>query len=175
MVSGRNNKGISLVEVLIVVAILGIMGTIAIPAMISWRENKAIQGAGRDMYSNFRKAQSIAVKNNRNCAVSFDGVKGYEVYVEEPMPSSNKKYQRDSNEQVIAKVEWSQYRNVQLGEEVKFAKNTLGQPTVVFQPTLIPTSPNNIPNGTVKLINTGAKKAAVAVSGSGNISLEWDW
>lgn len=170
MVSGRNNKGISLVEVLIVVAILGIMGTIAVPGMISWRENKAIQGAGRDMYSNLRKAQSTAVKDNRNCAVSFDGATGYTVYVDE-----NKNFVQDGGEPVIAQVRWEQYRNVRLGEEVNFGKNGDDQPTIVFQPTLIPIGPNNIPNGTVKLINTEAKKAAVAVSSSGNISLKWEW
>ena len=83
MAVSRKNAGFSLTEVLTVVAIIGILSAVAMPPMFSWLSNKGLQSAGRDLYSNMRKAQSTAIKNNRNCAVSFDGISGYMVYVDE--------------------------------------------------------------------------------------------
>ena len=72
MVALKNNKGFSLVETMTVIGIVAIMGMFAVPPMISWLQNKGLNSAARDLYSNMRKAQSIAVKNNRNCAIRFD-------------------------------------------------------------------------------------------------------
>ena len=164
-----NERGFTLVEVLVVVGIVGIMGAIAIPNFLSWRENKSLQSAARDMYAGFRKAQVAAVKNNRNAAVSFDGTTGYTVYVDE-----NRNFILDPGEQVIARANWADYGNVQLASAVNFAAKPGGQPTVAFRPTLLPDSPNNIPNGTVKLKGPGGRTASIAISVSGNISLKWE-
>ncbi|MFT5728338.1 MAG: prepilin-type N-terminal cleavage/methylation domain-containing protein [Desulforhopalus sp.] len=165
----NKNTGFSLVEVLTVVAIIGIMSAIAMPPMFSWLSNKGLQSAGRDLYSNMRKAQSTAVKNNRNCAVSFDA-SGYMVYVDE-----DKSFSHDaSEEQIIAQVLWSQYRNVQVDGVgwVNF-DNTSGKPTIAIQPNLIPAdNGGGIANGTVKLKNSNSRNLEVVVSISGNISLK---
>ncbi len=166
----NKNTGFSLVEVLTVVAIIGIMSAIAVPPMFSWLSNKGLQSAGRDLYSNMRKAQSTAVKNNRNCAVSFDGASGYMVYVDE-----NKDFSHDAaTEQIIAETLWSQYRNVQFAS-VNFADNdeTPAKKTIAFQPNLIPAdNSGGVANGTVTLKNSMPRQLAVIVSVSGNISLK---
>ena len=168
----EKNNGFSLVEVLTVVAIIGIMSTFAIPPVFSWLSSKGLQSAGRDLYSNMRKAQSIAVKNNRNCAVSFDA-SGYMVYVDAGIT----KFSYDVGEQIIAQARWSQYRNVQgdgalLADWVNF-DNSSGKPTIAFQPNLIPADKGGgIANGTVKLKNSNSRKLELVVSVSGNISLK---
>ena len=167
-----NERGFTLVETLVVVGIVGIMAAIAIPNFLSWRENKGLQNAARDMYAGFRKAQVAAVKNNRNAAVSFDGTTGYTVYVDE---NRNFKLDLDKGEAVLAQVRWAEYGNVQLASAVNFAANTAGQPTVAFRPTLLPVLPgNSLPNGTVELKGPGTRKAWIAISQSGNISLKWE-
>ena len=166
MVVIRKNAGFSLVEVLTVVAIVGILGAVGIPSMFSWLSNKGLQSAARDLYSNMRKAQSTAVKNNRNCAISFDGASGYMVYVDE-----DKDFSHDAGEQIIAQAIWSQYRNVQL-DDVNFTDNGDSKPTVAFQPNLIPADKNGgIADGTVKLKNSTPRELDVVISTSGNISL----
>lgn len=169
MVALKNNKGFSLVEAMVVMAIVAAMGAFAVPSMISWLDNKGLQNAARDMYSNLRKAQSIAVKNNRNCAVSFDGTKGYAVYVD-----LDKNYKRDAGEEIIAQASWSQYRNVVLDGGVSFADNVSGQPTLAFRPNLIPLEAGGTAgNGTISLKNDVSRKADITISVSGNISLKW--
>jgi len=181
MVALKNNRGFSLVETMTVIGIVAIMGTFAVPPLISWLQNKGLNSAARDMYSNFRKAQSIAVKNNRNCAISFDGTQGYMVFVDE-----DKDYTYDPTavppkkaDTIIAQVLWSQYRNVKLAEVAKpvtFADNdeSSPKPTVAFRPNLIPSkSDGSIGNGSVKLQNSNSRRADIAISVSGNISLKW--
>lgn len=165
MVEIRNNKGFSLVELMVVIGIVAILGAIGIPSMMSWLANKGLQSAARDLYSNMRRAQSTAVKNNRNCAITFDGLTGYLVYVDE-----NKNFSYDGGERKIAEVLWSQYRNVQL-ESVNFAIVTGTKRTIAFQPNLLPTGSGGLGNGTAKLINSIPRELSVVVSVSGNISL----
>lgn len=170
----RNNKGFSLIELMVVVAIVAIMGTFAVPPMISWLQNKGLQSAARDLYSNMRKAQSMAVKNNRNCAISFDGLTpkgslGYTVYVDD---NPKDFVYTAGSEQIIARVLWSQYRNVQLANDVNF-DDTSGKPTFSFQPNLIPTDKSGgFANGTVRLKNSIPRQLEVVVSISGNVSLK---
>lgn len=68
----KNKKGFTLVEVIVVMAVIGIMVTIAIPGISSWLPNYKLKSAARDVYSSLQKARMLAVKNNRNAAVIFD-------------------------------------------------------------------------------------------------------
>lgn len=179
----RKSEGFSLPEVLTVIAIIGIMSAIAIPSMFSWLSNKGLQSAARDLYSNMKKAQSFAVKENRNCAVTFNGTAGYTVYMDAATPwnasaATNKNFVHDAgaNEKVIAQVLWSNYRNVEIDTanppSPSFAKNTDGNSTVSFRPNMIPVDPAGAGNGTVKLKNSNGRTATLTVSISGNISLK---
>jgi prepilin-type N-terminal cleavage/methylation domain-containing protein len=183
----RKNEGFSLPEVLTVVAIIGIMSAIAIPSMLSWLSNKGMQSAARDLYSNMKKAQSFAVKENRNCAVTFNGTAGYTVYMDAATPwdasaATNKNFVHDAGagERIIAQVLWSDYRNVELdtANPPSFADNSGGNPTIAFQPNLIPVIPPKTPvkflasDETVRLKNSNGRTATLTVSISGNISLK---
>lgn len=177
----KKSEGFSLSEVLTVVAIIGIISAIAIPSMFSWLSNKGLQSAARDLYSNMKKAQSLAVKQNRNCAVTFNGAAGYTVYIDAATPwnasaATNKNYVYDAGagERIISQVLWSDYRNVEIdtANPPSFANNTGGNPTIAFQPDLIPADPGGAGNGTVKLKNSNGRTATLTVSISGNVSLK---
>ena len=182
----RDNKGFSLPEVMTVVAIIGVMSAVAVPSFLSWLSNKGIQSAARALYGNMKKAQSLAVKQNRNCAVTFNGTSGYTVYVDASTPwnptaatNGNFVYDSASGERVIAQVSWANYRNVDLDAtsppNPNFADNTAGDSTIAFRPNLIPADPSvGFANGSVVLKNSNGKKATLAVSISGNISLKFE-
>lgn len=66
------DRGISLAEVLTVMAIITILAGVSIPAIMSYLPNIRLKGAARDLYSNLQKARMIAIKENKDCAVVFD-------------------------------------------------------------------------------------------------------
>ncbi len=70
----KNSKGFTLLEVLIVIAMIGILSAIAIPNYISWLPNYRLKGAARDLYSNLQKAKLEAVKRNTCTGTSFTTV-----------------------------------------------------------------------------------------------------
>jgi type IV fimbrial biogenesis protein FimT len=56
---------------MIVIAIIGILSGIAIPAYIKWLPNNRLKGAAQDIYSNLQLAKMQAVSSNSPKTVTF--------------------------------------------------------------------------------------------------------
>ena len=72
----KNSKGFTLIELMIVVAIIGIMSLITAPNLVSGLPTYRIKAAVRDCTSQLRNARSLAIKDKRNVTVSFNTDKG---------------------------------------------------------------------------------------------------
>ncbi|RWX45042.1 prepilin-type N-terminal cleavage/methylation domain-containing protein [Candidatus Electrothrix marina] len=64
--------GFSAPELLIVMAIIGILAGIGIPSFLRSQPERRLANATRNLYSDLQKARLLAVRNNTNVVVSFD-------------------------------------------------------------------------------------------------------
>jgi len=68
---GEEERGLTLVELLIVFAILALMGVMAAPSMSTWLPNARLRSAAQELYANMQRAKMGAVKDNASWAVLF--------------------------------------------------------------------------------------------------------
>ena len=65
----KKQRGFTLIEVVITVAIVGILAMIAVPSMVGWKQERQMQGAARVFYSDLQHARFTAIREAE--AVSF--------------------------------------------------------------------------------------------------------
>jgi type II secretion system protein H len=74
----HKHSGFSLIELMIALAIFGIIATVAAPNFQSWSRNYRLKSAANDLYSHMQMAKIGAVKENRPWTVNFNP-SGYKV------------------------------------------------------------------------------------------------
>jgi prepilin-type N-terminal cleavage/methylation domain-containing protein len=67
-----NQKGVTLIELIIVFVIIAIGATLLVPGIGAWLPNYRLRSATRDVVSTLRTAQMKAVSNNIIYGVAFD-------------------------------------------------------------------------------------------------------
>ena len=67
-----SEKGLTTLELAVVLALIAIMATFTIPYLGSWLRHYRIVGAARELASNMQNAKMLAIKNNQESCVEFD-------------------------------------------------------------------------------------------------------
>ena len=147
------SKGFSIFEVLIVVAILSLVGAIAIPHLISWRSNMRLISAVRELRANLETAKALAAKENTSITLQF-----------EPASGQYRMTFRDVDDAVVT------IKAEQLPPEVRIDSThpgyTLTSHKVSFN------SRGGADNGTVVLSNSSGKSKKISISIIGRIKVK---
>jgi prepilin-type N-terminal cleavage/methylation domain-containing protein len=73
----RNSRGYSIIEMLVVVAIIGILSLITVPAFMNFQRRNAVRSALRSFTSDIRSYRQHAITKNAYVRVQFSGQRDY--------------------------------------------------------------------------------------------------
>jgi len=105
----KNNKGLSLVELLIVFVVMGILTTIAVPSYQIFMTQRRLNGAARMVMSDLMAARMKAVSMNQRVKVSFGGNE-YQIWNDADFNGTVADHEGDN----IRKLIYSEYYDVTL-------------------------------------------------------------
>ncbi|MCI5194709.1 MAG: prepilin-type N-terminal cleavage/methylation domain-containing protein [Candidatus Electrothrix sp. AW5] len=65
-------RGFSFVELMVVIALIGILSAISLPSLLKGLPEKRLKAAARNVYADLQKARLLAVKKNKKITVRFN-------------------------------------------------------------------------------------------------------
>jgi prepilin-type N-terminal cleavage/methylation domain-containing protein len=65
------NQGFTLIEILITIALTGILAAVAAPSFVSWLENKKIDDVAASVEGAIKEAQSTSIRRNQTCTLNI--------------------------------------------------------------------------------------------------------
>lgn len=78
----KNTSGFTILELLTVVAIFAVLATIAIPGIITWKNNAQYRGTVNTLSSDLAAAKQTAIRLNSQVAIRFNGNQ-YTIFVDD--------------------------------------------------------------------------------------------
>lgn len=67
----RKKSGFTLTELIVVIAVLGILTVAGATNFLSWLPKYRLKSAARDLYSNMQLAKMAAIRANGNCSILY--------------------------------------------------------------------------------------------------------
>jgi len=146
----RDKKGFTMIELLIVVAIIAVMAAIAIPNIISWIPTMRVNSAARDIVSEMQLARMKAVSERNNYVITFDtSTNQYSIYDDGDNDGA------EASELVKTVDVDTDYSGIQFGYVAgKNPSNDDITGSVQFGATSSPIRETFIPNGTANLMGS---------------------
>lgn len=152
-----DNKGVTLIEIMVVIAIIGIVAAIAVPNMIDWRSDRQLRGAINNLASNIQLARLKAIREAEVVSVVFDTTNNRYTLLLDP----NQNGTLDAGEQSV--------RTVTLPGVVTYRSVSFSPPYFSFNSKGLPTTAGN---STVTLQYSAADTMALTMNRVGRIVIQ---
>ncbi|MEK6545927.1 MAG: GspH/FimT family pseudopilin [Nitrospinota bacterium] len=158
-----NQNGFTIIELVVTLAIFGIMLAIALPSFLSYLPTMRLKGAARDISSTLQSARMEAVSQNRDCNVSFD-INNKSYIVSNPCTNITTTLPTD----------------ISFGWGTNVNKNVSGEAlpsdgVAFLNDTCYFTSRGTVNSGSIYIKNTKNESYAVVISSGGRVDIRrWD-
>lgn len=95
------DSGFTLIELLIVIVIIGISVSIAIPQFSTFSQKATLRATARELYGQFQRAKMEAIKRNETVAIVFStsGQSSYSIFAD-----TTRNGRCDSDEDLLAEI-----------------------------------------------------------------------
>ena len=177
----KRKNGFTILELVVIIAILAVLLLIAIPGFSRWLPNYRLRAATRDLFSNFQHAKLTAIKRHRTCAISFNQDIGGTIYDYVVYVDTGNNLELDAGDEVLTNVLFSErYDGVIFdtsegggdGIDDTIIDNDDGNPTIGFLSNGFGIDNNGNPAaGSIYLTNATGRQREVAVASAGSITI----
>lgn len=137
----RKDSGFTITELIVVIAIMAILASIAVPSVVGWLPNYRMSSATDELLSTLWLAQRRAVKENTDVAIDFDFAN--DSYVVCVVTSDNGNC--DAGEQIVKSVQMPGGIDLAFVDLGNFQFDRRGFPTDI---------PNNPVSGNISISNS---------------------
>lgn len=172
-----NNKGMTMVELMVALGILGLLIALAIPNVMVWIDNNRLKGVARDLMSDLQRAKMEAAKRNVLCTVTFNQQVGGQNFDYLVYADADEDLEYDAGEEILHRVNFPNrvaFDTTQGGGDgLTFQDNDEGLPSIAFTPRGLPQdNAGGLGMGSGSFINNRNQNRRVVVSSAGRIRIE---